>query len=107
MSENANQPVGPPRENDQASGTESQAAEDANRQQYRGRDSMALGMSGSFFVLISLLVLAGTLFGEATRAARIANLAAGGVLLAISVAMLTIAWRLRRDGRKVTDETKP
>lgn len=111
MSDKPNQAVGPPRENerplDQAPETETQATDDAKRQQHRGRDSLTLGTTGSFFTVISLLVLAGNLFGEATRAARIANLAAGGVLLAIGVAMVIIAWRMRGGGHDAMDETKP
>jgi len=71
---------------------------------YRSRDALSLLMIGSFFFGIGLLVLAGQFFGEASGMARGVNLAAGGVLLAAAVGMLTLSRRLR-SGRRSSDSS--
>ena len=66
------------------------------REDFRGRDAMALHVFGVFFTLLGLFVLMGIFFGEAPTVARAINVAAAAVLMLVGGAMWVLGRRLTR-----------
>lgn len=64
---------------------------------FRQRDAASLLILGSFFVLLAVLVLIGSLWAVGRTHALIVNLGAGAALLIAGIALVTVSFRLRRE----------
>jgi len=61
----------------------------------RSRDASSLLLLGTFFTVLAVLVLLGTLWTLDRPRPMVVNLVAGGLLLAIGLMTLIGSWRLR------------
>lgn len=66
----------------------------------RARDATSFLLLGSFFSVLAVLVLFGTLWTLDRPRAVIVNLSAGGLLLFIGLAMLYAGRRVQRSGKR-------
>jgi len=72
--------------------------------EHRERDATSLKILGSFFTVLSTLVLLGTFWTLDDFRAVIVNLVCGSVLLAVGLGMIAIGRRIARNQQK--DATK-
>ena len=66
----------------------------------RARDATSFLLLGSFFSILAILVLIGTLWTLDRPRAMAVNLSAGGVLLSIGLVMLYAGRRVQRSRRR-------